>query len=225
VQNLTKENNKLNSKVITLQIFKDTQSKKRNMTNNYRYPSFNSYNRYPTTKRLVPTPLIGNKKTHNKDIISVIDETETESIINESTVEHEEIHEEIPVKEYVTTSTETDERDFYDEEKEKLKTLSNTYRSRIERLELELEREKNDKSRIIEDHESELLKEDIERISMQKDISDKTKKILEYKRKNEELSGKYESIKEAFEEASKEIENINNNYKEERKKRVEAEEK
>jgi len=49
---------------------------------------------------------------------------------------------------------------------------------------------------------------------MQKDISDKTKKILEYKRKNEELSGKYESIKEAFEEASKEIENINNNYKE-----------
>jgi len=49
---------------------------------------------------------------------------------------------------------------------------------------------------------------------MQKDISDKTKKILEYKRKNEELSGKYESINEAFDEAKNEIENINNKYKE-----------
>jgi len=49
---------------------------------------------------------------------------------------------------------------------------------------------------------------------MQKDIADKTKKLLEIKRKNEELSGKYESVNEAFEEATKEIEKINENYKE-----------
>ncbi|OUM67955.1 hypothetical protein PIROE2DRAFT_58450 [Piromyces sp. E2] len=177
--------------------------------------------RYPTSKRLIPTVLIGSKpqrfKGIEKDVMSISDETE--SIISESSVE------EYPKKTFASVSTETCEEDFHDEEKEKLQELANTYRNKIEKLELELEREKGDKARVIEDHESELLKEDIERISMQKDIADKNKKILEIKRKNEELSGKYESMNEAFEEATQEIEKINENYKEERKKRIEAEEK
>jgi len=210
VYDLTKANNKLNSKVIALETLQDAQRRKRNKSN-YRNQTYNTNMRYPTTKRLVPTVLIGGKQRNRileKDVMSINDETE--SIISESSVEEYQN----PKKTFSSVATETAKEDFHDEEKEKLQTLANTYRNKIELLELELEREKGDKARVIENHESELLKEDIERISMQKDIADKTKKILEIKRKNEELSGKYESMSEAFEEASQEIEKINNSYKE-----------
>jgi len=70
--------------------------------------------RYSNTKRLVPTPLISSKKRNKdieKDYLSYTDETETEtgSIISESTVEQE-IPQKEYVKEYVTVSTEIGEK-------------------------------------------------------------------------------------------------------------------
>ncbi|KAJ3295385.1 X-linked retinitis pigmentosa GTPase regulator-interacting protein 1 [Borealophlyctis nickersoniae] len=111
----------------------------------------------------------------------------------------------------------------HSEELEKMEELVNMLRGKLCDTEKELEQAREETRRSQEAQENQQKQDDIDRLSLQRELADSKKRCSDLRAKHDALDEKFRGLTETYEEAVRTVETLGEDLKEERRKNLELE--